>query len=270
MDKTRLVTSDIIILPSHFPIFNVEVLPINAFVLKGKEPVLVDTGMGIDSKSFMEALRSVINPSDLKWLWLTHDDADHIGSIQKLFEDFPNVHLVTNSLTVLRMTTFWPVPMDRVPWLNPGDTLELADHTLTAIRPPLFDNPATIGMYDSKSEAFFSADCFGALIPAPVDSVDEIPKNQLIQGMVSWASGDCPWLHMVEAKVFTEVLNKVRQLSPKIVLSSHLPPSVGKTEELLDIVATVPSSSPFVAPDQTALQKILTEMKVRSETLETS
>jgi flavorubredoxin len=270
MDKTHMVISDITILPSHFPIFDKGVLPINAFVLKGKEPVLVDTGMGIDSKAFVEAIRSVIDPSDLKWLWLTHDDADHIGSIQRIFEEFPNVRLATNSLTVLRMTTFWPVPMDRVCWLNPGDSLKLTDRTLLAIRPPLFDNPATIGMYDSKSEAFFSADCFGALIPSPVSSVDEIPKDHLLQGMVSWASGDCPWLHMVEAGLFAEVLKKVHQLSPKIVLSSHLPPSLGKTEELLEIVGMVPSSTPFVAPDQTVLQKILTGTKAGSEALEKS
>jgi hypothetical protein len=49
MDKIHQVTPDITILPSHFPIFGVGVLSINAFVITGKEPVLVDTGMGIDS-----------------------------------------------------------------------------------------------------------------------------------------------------------------------------------------------------------------------------
>ncbi|MEN6620859.1 MAG: MBL fold metallo-hydrolase, partial [Smithella sp.] len=264
VDKTYPIFSDITILPSHFPIFDAGVLPINAFVLKGKEPVLVDTGMGIDSEAFVDALLSVVDPPDLKWLWLTHDDADHTGSIKKIFEIFPNVRLATNSLTVLRMTTFWPVPMDRAYWLNPGDSLKLSDRILSAIRPPLFDNPATIGMYDSKSKSFFSADCFGGLIPSPVDSVDEIPKDRLLQGMVSWASGDCPWLHMIETKLFNEVLYKIRQLSPEIILSSHLPPAYGKTEQLLDFIATVPSSTPFVAPDQSTLQQILTRMKVNS------
>jgi flavorubredoxin len=49
----------------------------------------------------------------------------------------------------------------------------VGDRKLTAVRPPLFDNPTTIGVYDDKSKAFFSADCFGAIIPTPEVS----PKN---------------------------------------------------------------------------------------------
>jgi glyoxylase-like metal-dependent hydrolase (beta-lactamase superfamily II) len=41
-------------------------------VLRGSEPVLVDTGAVVQSGEFMPALRSVIDPTDLKWIWLTH------------------------------------------------------------------------------------------------------------------------------------------------------------------------------------------------------
>jgi flavorubredoxin len=37
-------------------------LPVNAFVIKAREPVLVDTGMGIDGEEFMKALESIIDP----------------------------------------------------------------------------------------------------------------------------------------------------------------------------------------------------------------
>ena len=40
-------------------------LPVNAFVIKTEEPVLVDTGMGIEGKEFMRALESIIDPLDL-------------------------------------------------------------------------------------------------------------------------------------------------------------------------------------------------------------
>lgn len=80
MDKPYQVMPDIEVLPSHFPVPGAGFLPVNAFVLKAKEPVLIDTGMGIDSEEFMKALESVIDPRDLKWVWITHDDADHIGT----------------------------------------------------------------------------------------------------------------------------------------------------------------------------------------------
>jgi flavorubredoxin len=259
MNTAYQVIPDINVLPAHFPIPGAGFLPINAFVIKSKEPVLIDTGMGIDSEEFMEALRSVIDSRDLRWIWLTHDDADHIGSIRKILEAAPKAKLVANSLAVLRMSTTWPVPMQRVHWLNPGDSISVGDRTLTAIRPPLFDNPTTIAVYDSKSETFFSADCFGAIIPSPVQDIDEVGEGELKQGMISWASADSPWLHLVAPKVFNGALEKIRELAPKRILSAHMLPAQGKTELFLEWLAKVPASKPFVTPDQMALELILSQ-----------
>jgi flavorubredoxin len=261
MDKPHQVMPDIEVLPAHFPIPGMGFLPVNAFVIKAKEPVLVDTGMGIESEEFMKTLESIIDLHDLKWVWLTHDDADHTGNLQKVLEAAPTSRLVAYSLAVLRLSTAWAVPMQRVYWINPGESIGVGDRELTAVRPPLFDNPTTIGIYDSKSEAFFSADCCGALIPAPAQTADEVPEGDLSQGMISWASVDSPWVHMVEPGVFGRALNKIRHMAPKAILSAHLPPAQGKTEQLLDLLARVPASPPFVAPNQTALESILAQVK---------
>ena len=259
MNKPYQAIPDIEVLPAHFPIPGAGFLPVNAFVIKAKEPVLVDTGMGIESEEFMKALGSIIDPQDLRWVWLTHDDADHIGSIHKVLEAAPKARLVANSLAVLRMSTAWPIPMDRVYWLNSGDSINVGDRNLTAVRPPLFDNPTTIGIYDNKSEAFFSADCFGAIIPSPVQNIDDVTEVDLTQGMISWASADSPWLHMVEPKVFGQALDKIREINPKMILSAHLPPAQGKTEHFLEWLAKVPDSTPFVTPNQTALEQMLAQ-----------
>ncbi len=261
MDKPRQVIPGIDILPAHFPIPGAGFLPVNAFVIKAKEPVLVDTGMGIDSEEFMKALKSVIDPRDLKWVWITHDDADHTGNIQKVLDAAPNARLAAYSLAVLRMSTAWPIPLDRVFWLNPGDTISAGDRTLTAMRPPLFDNPTTIGVYDDKSEAFFSADFFASIIPSPAQNADDVPEEVLAQGMIGWASLDNPWVHMIKPSEFSQALDRIRQIAPKMILSGHLPPARGRTEQFLDLLATVPPATPSVAPNQTALEQIMARMK---------
>jgi flavorubredoxin len=255
------VGPDIYVMPAYFPIPSMGFIAGNAFVIKAKEPVLVDTGMGIASDDFMKALGSIIDPHDLRWVWLTHDDADHTGNLQKVLEAAPGARLAANSLAVLRMSTAWPVPMDRVYWLNSGDSIRVGDRQLTAVRPPLFDNPTTIGIYDNKSETFFSADCFGAIIPMPVQNADDISEGDLTQGAISWASGDSPWIHMVEPGASRQALDRIRQMAPKMILSAHLPPAQGKTEQLLDLLARVPTSTPFVAPNQTVLEQILAHMR---------
>ena len=259
MDKPHQTMPDIEVIPAHFPIPGAGFLSVNAFVIKAREPVLIDTGMGIESEEFMKALKSVIDPRDLKWVWLTHDDADHTGNLQKVLEVASNARLAAYSLAVLRMSTAWPVPMDRVYWLNPGDNISVGDRKLTAVRPPLFDNPTTIGVYDDKSEAFFSADCFGAIIPTPAQSIDDIAEGDLAQGMAGWASLDSPWVHMVKPSEFSQALDRIRQIAPKMIFSAHLPPAKGKTEQLLELLATVPPSTPNIAPNQTALKQILAQ-----------
>ncbi|MGD9039838.1 MAG: MBL fold metallo-hydrolase [Desulfobacteraceae bacterium] len=264
MDKPFQAMSGIEVLPSYFPIPSVGFLAVNAFVIKAKEPVLVDGGMGIESEEFMEALESIIDPPDLRWVWLTHDDADHTGNIQKVLESAPNARLAANSLAVLRMSTAWEVAMDRVYWLNSGDSIRVGDRKLTAVRPPMFDNPTTICVYDDKSEAFFSADFFGAIIPSPAQNAEDVAEGALAQGMISWASGDNPWVHMVEPGVFSQALDRIRKIEPKMIFSAHLPPAQAKTEQFLEWLATVPTSTPFVAPDQTALEQILGQAKAES------
>lgn len=263
MDKARQVMQDVEILPAHFPIPGMGFLPVNAFLIKAREPVLVDTGMGIESEEFMRNLESIIDPKDLRWVWLTHDDADHTGSIQKVLEAAPSARLVANSLAVLRISTAWPVPMHRVYWLNSGDSIMVGDRKLTAVRPPLFDNPTSIGVYDNKSETFFSVDCFGAIIPSPAHNVDDVAEEHLAQGMITWASGDSPWVHKVEPSQFSQALDGIRQIGPKVILSAHLPPAQGKVEHFLELLAKVPTAPPFAAPNQAALEQILTQMESR-------
>lgn len=261
MDKPYQAFPDIAVLPAHFPIPGMGFLPVNAFVIMAEEPVLVDTGMGIESEEFMKALRSIIDPQDLRWVWITHDDADHIGNIQKVLEAAPHARLAANSLAVLRMSTVWPVPMDRVFWLNSEESIHVGDRTLTAVRPPFFDNPTTIGVYDDKSGAFFSADCFGAIISSPVQNADDIPVEDLAQGMITWASADSPWVHLVEPVVFGRALDRIRQMAPKVIFSAHLPPAEGRCEHLLESLLSLPTAIPFVAPNQSALEQILGRVK---------
>jgi len=260
MDKPYQAMQDVTVLSAHFPVPAAGLLPVNAFIIKAKEPVLVDTGMGIDSEAFIKTLKSVIDPGDLKWVWLTHDDADHTGNLKQVLAQAPNARLVGCSLAILRMSTVWPIPLDRVYWLNPGESISAGDRKLTAVRPPLFDNPTTIGLYDDKSEAFFSADCFGAIIPSPAQSTDDISEADLAQGMSGWASLDNPWVHMVKSSEFSLTLDRIRQIGPKRIFSAHLPPAEGKTEEFLKLLATIPPSTPSIAPNQKALEQILAQM----------
>jgi len=253
-------TDDIYVLPSYFPIPGLGILPVNAFVLKASQPVLVDTGLVPLSNEFMENLSNIINPADLRWLWLTHTDQDHIGSLWKVLESTPNLRIITTYIGIGKMSLFKPLPMDRVYLLNPGESIDIGDRIITAVKPPTYDAPETTGFYDPKSSAFFCADCFGALMSEPVENASEIEKEILRKNSTLWATVDAPWLHSIDRTMFYNSLNKIRELSPKLILSAHLPVAYNMTEELIDWLKSVPEAQPFIGPNQIALESMMKEM----------
>lgn len=252
---------DIEVLTSDFPIPGFGLVPINSFVLKGLEPILVDTGAVVQNGEFMPALRSVIDPSELKWLWITHTDFDHMGSLHQLLAENPKLRVITTFLGVGIMSLSAPLPMDRVYLVNPGEKITVGDRTLSAVRPPAFDNPSTTGFYDDKSGAFFSSDCFGALLSAVPQNAADLSDKDLRDGQVFWATLDSPWLHKVDRTAFARELDGIRQMAPKMILSSHLPAAPGRmTERLLASLATACTAQPFVGPNQAALEQMLAQM----------
>ncbi len=268
MDKPTMfepyrAVPDIDVLPSYFPIPSLGIVPINVFVLRAAEPVLVDTGLVLLSDEYMAALSSTIDLEDLRWLWLTHADPDHIGSLHRLLEEAPKLRVITTFLATGKMSLFRPLPLDRVYLLNPGQSIDVGDRTLTAVKPPTYDAPETTGFYDPKSGAFFSADSFGALMSEPVENAAEIGADDLRQGMVTWTTVDSPWLHSIDTAKFANTLNLVRDMSPKVILSSHLPAAQGMNDTLLAHMAVVPAAKPFIGPDQPALEAMLRMLAAR-------
>jgi hypothetical protein len=262
MDKPTMfepyrAAPDIDVLPSYFPIPGYGILPINAFVLRAAEPVLVDTGLTLLNDEFLPQLSSVIDPEDLRWLWLTHDDPDHIGSLYRPLDEAPKLRVITTFLGAGKLGLSRPLPLDRIYLLNPGQSIDVGDRTLTAVKPPTFDAPETTGFYDLKSGAFFSADSFGALMSEPMENAAEIGPEDLQQGMITWATADSPWLHSIDTAKFANTLNRIRGMSPGVILCSHLPAAHGMTDTLLEHLAAAPTAEPFVGPDQPAIEAML-------------
>lgn len=253
-------TREIEVLPSYTPVPGYGILPVNAFVLKAKEPVLVDAGVIAERDDFISALRAIIDPQELRWLWLTHTDPDHTGGIQRLLEEAPRLRVITTFIGAGKMGLFSPLPMERVHFLNPGQSIEVGDRTLTAIKPPCFDAPETTGFFDSKSRALFSSDCFGAVLSAPAQDARDIPPKELTEFQMLWATVDAPWLHSVDRTLFAKALDAVRRLSPAVILSSHLPVASGMTEQFLKTLASAVEQAPFVGPDQAALRQNLAQV----------
>ena len=267
MIRSFSATPDIDVITSNFPIPGYGFVPVNAFVIKGSEPILVETGAAIESAEFMQALRRVIDPADLRWIWLSHTDFDHIGSLHALLAENPRLRVITTFLGMGIMGLTAPLPMDRVRFVNPGETVTLGNRTLKAVKPPVFDNPCTTGFYDEQSGTLFSSDCFGALLQNVPDNAAELSETDLKDGQVLWATIDSPWIHKVDKAAFGRELDAFRAIAPKLILCNHLPPAPGTMmDRLVGSLTAAPGAHGFVGPNQAAFEEMLKQMSQPSMT----
>jgi hypothetical protein len=262
--KTYRAHQDVSVLSDYLEVPGLGFLPVNAFVLHAAQPVVVDTGLGLPDRDFGAALADAIDPPDVRWIWLTHPDRDHTGGVFTLLDAAPHAKVVTTFVGAGIMSTERPLPMHRVVLLNPGQSLDVGDRQLTGFRPPLFDNPATVGIFDHRSGVCFSSDCFGAPMGsaelAGTNDAAAAAPDQLRAAQLLWASVDSPWVHLVDAAKFAVTLTPLRAFDPSWVLSTHLPPWRGSIDPLLATVAAAPSADPFLGPDQRALEAMLSDL----------
>jgi glyoxylase-like metal-dependent hydrolase (beta-lactamase superfamily II) len=250
---------------SVVPIPTVGNLPVNSYLIRGEEPTLVDTGITPEVPEFDVALRDSIDTNEIRWILVTHADRDHVGALGRLLTEAPNATVVTSLVTFGLMSAgSEPIPPERAFIVRDGSTRDIGDRTLRAVRPPLFDNPGTLGFFDPKQNILFSADCFGAPFStsdaALADDVAAIPDDELVPAQLVWGSVDSPWAHFVEEARFADNLNRFLQDRPDKVLSTHLPPIHGDLDRHVHTLTKLPSSRPYVTADQAALDAFMAAM----------
>jgi flavorubredoxin len=108
-------------------------------------------------------------------------------------------------------------------WLDAGDSFDAGDRTLHLVRPPLFDSPATRGLYDPATRVLWAVDTFGALVQGAVleaDDADPVLYEQSFAMMNQW---NTPWLEWIDPARFAGHLEQTALLPLDAVASAHGP-----------------------------------------------
>jgi flavorubredoxin len=196
---------------------------LNSLVIQGREPVIVDTGTLINRDQWLEHVFSLVDPADVRWVFLSHDDADHTGNLVPVLEACPNAVLVTTWFGVGRMVDRYEIPMDRVRFVRDGDRLDAGDRTLTAVRPPLFDNPTTRGLFDAKTGVYWASDAFCMSVPHAAEDVAALDRKVAQEALLLGARLISPWHCWLDPAKWNVHLERVRSVPIDTIASCHAP-----------------------------------------------
>jgi flavorubredoxin len=234
------------------------IVPMNSMVITAAEPVIVDTGNALSRAEWLEAAFSVVDPADVRWVFLSHDDHDHSGNLEAVLELCPAATLVTNWFTVERVSRAMELPMDRMRWVNQGESFDVGDRTLVALRPPIFDSPVTRGLFDAKTGVYWAVDTFASLLPGHLTEVDDAPVEEWAESMLYFNRLVSPWHTMLDAAKFDAYVDQVAALGMTTVASGHSAALRGeRLAEAFRLIRTIPSLPAAPLPGQADLDALL-------------
>jgi len=233
---------------------------LNSMVIRGSEPIIIDTSTPANREQFLEDVFGIVEPEDVKWVFLSHDDVDHTGNLEIIMERCPNATLVSSWAITERHSNAFTFPLDRCRWVNDGDSWSAGDRTFRAVRPPLYDSPTTRGLFDESTGVYWAVDSFacpmpGALVESAADFDAEHWRNGMSMFMYHALS---PWLSLVDPVKYEASVNASRSLNPSVLATAHSP--VIRSEQVdaaYDLIAEMPSIPCPPCPDQSVLDAVL-------------
>jgi flavorubredoxin len=233
-------------------------VPVNSMLILGKEPIVVDTGAPVHRERWLEQVFALVDPEDIRWVFLSHEDGDHTGGLDDVLDAAPNATLVMNFFSTERLALDRPVDMRRLMWREPGDFFDAGDRRLRLVLPPIFDGPATRGLYDEKTGVLWAVDSFAAATTGAVHWVEDLPRDLYEETFMLFNSLVSPWHQWLDTAKYDRHVDAVEALSPQVVLTAHGPILVGDAiHDAFDKVRALAGRPRIMGPGQELLDEIL-------------
>lgn len=238
---------------------------LNSMVIKGSEPVIIDTGTIANRSQWLDDVFGLVDPADVRWVFISHDDIDHTGNLAEVMTECPNATLVCSWAILERHSNAFSFPLERCRWINDGESFDVGDRELLAVRPPVWDSPTTRGLFDRSNGVYWGVDAFACPMPgAPMSNVDELPPDFWPEGMTMFCHHALsPWLTLVDQSRYEALCNQIQGLGMQTIATAHSPvitePSI---ERAFQITRELPQVAPPPCPDQSVLDAVLSAQMV--------
>lgn len=233
----------------------------NSLLIRGEQPIVVDTGVASNRDRFLDDVFGLVDPHDVRWVFLSHDDVDHYGNVDAVMDACPNATLVTSWFMTQRLVDELHVAANRWRWLTDGEALDVGDRVLTAFRPPLYDSPTTRGLFDHSTGVYWASDCFAAAVPKGTSFVEELDRDVWSSGFAAFNAMNSPWVSLVDRDRWAVECRRLSDLPVAAIASTHGPTieasDLGWAFELL---AQMPDEVAPPQPDQSVLDAIVAAM----------
>jgi flavorubredoxin len=223
--KPQRIAEDTYLIPNLVPAEPGTFVFVNSLVILADEPIVVDTGAPLHREQWLESVSSVVDLDDVRWVFLSHDDGDHLGNMTPLLERAPKAKVVANFFSNERaaLEPDRAMPLERQVWLDEGTSFDAGDRRLHLFKPPVFDGPTTRGLYDERTGVMWAVDSFAALTTGAVYEAPDLPSELYDQSFTLFNSMISPWHQWLSPRRYSRHVDAVEAIAPTTVASAHGP-----------------------------------------------
>jgi flavorubredoxin/flavin reductase (DIM6/NTAB) family NADH-FMN oxidoreductase RutF len=133
----------------------------NSFLIRGDKVALVDTSHEKFRKLYLDTLHTLIDPSVIDYVVISHTEPDHSGLVRDILELAPQAIVVGAKVALQFLDDFVHRPYEKKVVKN-GDQIDLGKgHLLEFISAPNLHWPDTQFTFDHKTQILYTCDAFG-------------------------------------------------------------------------------------------------------------
>jgi flavorubredoxin len=153
LDKD-IVTFDVVMETEHGTTYN-------SYFINAQKKTIVDTSKERFWETYLEKIKSVVDPAEIEYIIVNHTEPDHSGNLRNLLNIAPKATVIGsgNAIRYLKDLIGADFPHQIV---KDGQTLDLGNKTLRFIGAPNLHWPDTMYTYIEQDCLLFSCDSFGA------------------------------------------------------------------------------------------------------------
>lgn len=211
-------------------------LQFNQFLVTDDEPLLFHTGQRALFPQVREAVSSIIEPSEIRWLGFSHFEADECGSLNEWLQLAPNSQPVCSMIGALVSINDFALRPAR--GMTDGEILHTGKYRFRLLHTPHVPHCWEAGLlFEEENKTLFSSDLFhqnGDVEPLIESDIIGRARQTLIDYQAGPFANYMPYTRHTE-----DTLQRVASLQPKTIAAMHGSTFSGDGQRALRDLATV-------------------------------
>ena len=150
----------------------------NAYLVMADEITLIDTVKAPFMDEMLDRIKSIVDPSQIKYIISNHSEMDHSGCLPQVIDLIKPKKVFASAIGTKTLKELFHEQLE-ITAVKDGETLSLGNMELTFMETRMIHWPDSMFTYLAKDQLLFSQDAFGMHLATQERFADELPAANL-------------------------------------------------------------------------------------------